>query len=344
MFRPWDEHLILSCLLVIMIFTHAIVAQDNQIPIEKFVSMLPIGQTEISAESIMSFILENPQILNKALKSQLVEKSRFLSDLNLEFKTFKANGTDSLLGLGIGYNYQRDLVMTTIKEKTARQTGLSLAFQTHGNVAFDKDTNPNDFLDADLSFSLYNSWGGAFTTSDIIRDKLADIFQKHKEKEILLIAHSMGTIVAYEVLIDVEDEVNIDSLITIGSPLGVPFIFEKLKNDKSIVHGEESKLRTPENILTEWKNLADLDDKIARSADMSKLFKRNSHNIAPVMDVVENDYESEGIENPHKSFGYLRTPELAQIIDDFLCRGKNKLMVWFIKKFNKLKDKLPKIK
>ena len=175
MLRPWDEHLILSCLLVIMIFTYAIVAQDNQIPIEKFVSMLPIGQTEISAESIMSFILENPQILNKALKSQLVEKSRFLSDLNLEFKTFKADGTDSLLGLGIGYNYQRDLVMTTIKEKTARQTGLSLAFQTHGNVAFDKDTNPNDFLDADLSFSLYNSWGGAFTTSDIIRDKLNEL-------------------------------------------------------------------------------------------------------------------------------------------------------------------------
>jgi len=179
---------------------------------------------------------------------------------------------------------------------------------------------------------------------DIIRDNLADILQMHKEKEILLIAHSMGTIVAYEVLINVEDEVNIDSLITIGSPLGVPFIFEKLKNNKSIVPGEESKLRTPDNILTEWKSLADLDDKIARSADMSKLFKMNSHNIAPVMEVVENDYESEGIENPHKSFGYLRTPELAQIIDDFLCRGKNKLMVWFIKKFNKLKNKLPKIK
>ena len=179
---------------------------------------------------------------------------------------------------------------------------------------------------------------------DIIRDNLADILQKHKEKEILLIAHSMGTIVAYEVLINVEDEVNIDSLITIGSPLGVPFIFEKLKNDKSIVLGEESRLRTPDNILTEWKSFADLDDKIARSADMSKLFKMNSHNIAPVLEVVENDYESEGIENQHKSFGYLRTPEVAQIIDDFLCRGKNKLMVWFIKKFNKLKDKLPKIK
>jgi len=177
---------------------------------------------------------------------------------------------------------------------------------------------------------------------DIIRDKLADILQKHKEKEILFIAHSMGTIVAYEVLIDIEDEVNIDSLITIGSPLGVPFIFEKLKNDKSIVPGEESKLRTPDNILTEWINLADLDDKIARSADMTKLFKINSHNVAPVMEVVENDYESEGIENPHKSYGYLRTPEVAYIIDDFLSRGRNKFMLWIRTKFKKVKNTFTK--
>ncbi len=49
----------------------------------------------------------------------------------------------------------------------------------------------------------------------------------------------MGTIVAYEVLIKVEKEINIDTLITIGSPLGVPFIFEKLKNDKSQCPGRK---------------------------------------------------------------------------------------------------------
>jgi len=177
---------------------------------------------------------------------------------------------------------------------------------------------------------------------DIIRNKLADILQRHKDKDILLIAHSMGTIVAYEVLIDVEDEINIDSLITIGSPLGVPFIFEKLKNDGSIVAGEGRKLRTPENILTGWKSFADLDDKIARSADMSKLFKTNSHSVAPVMEVVENDYESEGIENPHKSYGYLRTPEVAQIIDDFLARGRNKFILWLRRKFEIVKYKFTK--
>jgi hypothetical protein len=179
---------------------------------------------------------------------------------------------------------------------------------------------------------------------DIIREKITNALKKHKRKEVLLIAHSMGSIVSYDVLIQSENEIKIDSLITIGSPLGVPFIFDKLKNDFSVVQGDDKKLRTPENILTEWQNLADTEDKVAQSADLRKLFAANSHNVVPTMRLVDNDYESEGIQNPHKSFGYLRTPELALIVDDFLCRGKNRLIIWFTKKFNKLKDKLPKIK
>ena len=177
---------------------------------------------------------------------------------------------------------------------------------------------------------------------DIILEKLVNKLRKYKEKDILLIAHSMGTIVAYEVLLNVENEVNIESLITIGSPLGVPFIFDKLKNEKSIVPGDDSKLRTPDNILKEWNILADLDDKIARSADMSKLFKMNSHNVAPVMEIVENDFESEGIENPHKSYGYLRTPQVAHIIDEFLARGRNKFILWLSRRIKLAKNMFTK--
>ncbi len=179
---------------------------------------------------------------------------------------------------------------------------------------------------------------------DIIRDRITDALKKHKRKDILLISHSMGTIVTYEVLIQSEKELEIDSLITIGAPLGVPFIFDKLRNDLSVVPEDSDKLKTPKNILTEWENLADTEDKVAQSADLRKLFAPNSHNVAPTMRLVDNDYQSEGIENPHKSFGYLRTPELAQIIDDFLCRGKYKFVIWLTKKFYQIKDKLPKIK
>ncbi len=179
-------------------------------------------------------------------------------------------------------------------------------------------------------------------TQNVIKDKLYDILKKHQHKEILLIAHSMGSIVAYDVLIQHEKDIKIDSLLTIGSPLGVPFILDKLKNDISVDPKDDKKLRTPDNILHEWINYADPEDKVAQHVTLNELFTPNSKNISPACDLIYNDYESEGIKNPHKSFGYLRACEVAEVIDKFLCHGKNKVMIWFTKKLNKLRDKLPK--
>jgi len=179
---------------------------------------------------------------------------------------------------------------------------------------------------------------------DVIREKLYYVLKRHQDKEILLIAHSMGSIVAYDVLIQHEKEIKIDSLLTIGSPLGVPFIYDKLRNNFSTDSEDEKKLRTPDNILYEWINYADPEDKVAQHVTLENIFKTNSNNVSPKCDLIYNDYENEGIKNPHKSFGYLRACEVAEVIDKFLCRGKNKAMVWIVKKFNKLRDKLPKVK
>jgi hypothetical protein len=200
------------------------------------------------------------------------------------------------------------------------------------------------FKDLEIYFtqqSIHNDKSD-FLAKDIIRERITETLKGHSEQEILLIAHSMGSIVSYDVLVHSENDIKIDTHITIGSPLGVPFIFNKLKDDTSISSDDNNKLRTPENILNEWANLADPEDKLARSADLSKLFKINSHNIAPVMELVNNDYESEGIENPHKSYGYLRTPEIAQIIDEFLSRDKNRFVILLSRMFNHLKIRLTK--
>jgi hypothetical protein len=182
---------------------------------------------------------------------------------------------------------------------------------------------------------------------DEIRLKLINTLKKHSGKDILLITHSMGSIVSYDVLIHSENDVKIDSLVTMGSPLGIPFMFDKLKNELSKVPDDDNRLRTPENILTEWINLADLADKLAQKAGLRKIFKMNSREVGPDIKLIYNDYESEGIENPHKSFGYLRTPELAHIVNDFLHRGKNKFIIWLKKRLNQfflwLKQKYDRI-
>jgi len=166
---------------------------------------------------------------------------------------------------------------------------------------------------------------------DVIQERLHQVLLKHKDKDILLISHSMGTIVAYDVLSKYNNELNINTWVTTGSPLGVPFIYGELKFES---HQTKSSLAvTPNSITSNWFNLADLNDKLAVNYELDKLFAPNIHGIKPGAMLINNDYESNGIKNPHKTYGYLRSPELSQIIDNFLCIGKSKFSIWMRKKF-----------
>jgi hypothetical protein len=80
-----------------------------------------------------------------------------------------------------------------------------------------------------------------------------------------------------------------------------------------------------------WYNFSDLHDKVAFNYNLADDYGANSKNILAVDSVVYNDYEIEGKRNPHKSYGYLRTPELAKVVIDFLARDKNKLSIWLRK-------------
>src|SRR2546425_234591 len=59
-----------------------------------------------------------------------------------------------------------------------------------------------------------------------IRDRLSSVLARHRDKKILLIAHSMGSIIAYDVLREHErsNPVTVQHLVTIGSPLGLPIV------------------------------------------------------------------------------------------------------------------------
>ena len=60
-----------------------------------------------------------------------------------------------------------------------------------------------------------------------LRDILKDEILKHKEKRIMILSHSMGTIIAYDVLRDIGKQfprLIIDHFVTLGSPLGMPHV------------------------------------------------------------------------------------------------------------------------
>lgn len=169
---------------------------------------------------------------------------------------------------------------------------------------------------------------------DVIREKLKNILFKYRNDKIMLIAHSMGSIIAYDVLLR-NKEIKADYLISEGSPIAVPYIFGQMKYSLEDILPNIDKLPTPDNITKAWYNLYDPEDKLAQYSILPELFDPNINKIIPISEAVKNDYENEGVENPHKIYGYLRSERNAQLISEFLTKDKNKIILWFQDKIGK---------
>jgi len=164
---------------------------------------------------------------------------------------------------------------------------------------------------------------------DVMIERLASVLEKNKSKQIMLIAHSMGSLIAYDTLLRYEGKVCIDTCMTIGSPLGHKYVVQKTLASREGSGG----LRVPENIETRWYNLNDRDDKIALVPQLAALYKPNAKGVSVKDSFVKNMYAVSGMKNPHKSYGYLRTPEVAAAIKDFFTVKEKKPAFSFFKKF-----------
>lgn len=154
-----------------------------------------------------------------------------------------------------------------------------------------------------------------------IQQKLSDALAAAHQagQHILLIAHSMGSIVAFDVLSTIESTLpgfRVHHLITVGSPLGFHQVKKKIR-------AEDVPLRVPETVEA-WTNLADRKDKVASDTRLRTDYKSNRRGVGVVDRLVINGYVAppppghEGKPNPHKIYGYLRTPELSEAIDRFI--------------------------
>ena len=84
-------------------------------------------------------------------------------------------------------------------------------------------------------------------------------------------------------------------------------------------------MATPPGVTNKWYNLADIMDKVALNYKLSDDFIQNIAGVAPEDFLVINNFETDGVKNPHKSFGYLRTPEFSEILNDFIGDEKRNL-------------------
>lgn len=148
---------------------------------------------------------------------------------------------------------------------------------------------------------------------DAVRERLRERLRAAHagSREIMLIAHSMGSIIAYDVLAAAGRTLpglRISHFVTVGSPLGLSPVKEILA----------APLRVPE-CVARWTNHADPRDHVARwDTRLASDFRKNSAGAAISDHLVINGYVSpSGIPNPHKIYGYLRTPEMSELIASF---------------------------
>jgi len=155
-----------------------------------------------------------------------------------------------------------------------------------------------------------------------IMDRFYHLLHRYRDKKIMIIAHSMGTIIAYDALSRMDCDKIIDILLTAGSPLGQPNIMGKLAGEDS----SYSAIRTPE-CVQRWVNLSDFHDVIAMNYALKDDYMPNSRRVSPEDRVVKNTYVWEGEPNAHNVYGYLQTPECAQVVDTFLKYERSRLSI-----------------
>jgi hypothetical protein len=135
------------------------------------------------------------------------------------------------------------------------------------------------------------------------------------QRPILLIAHSMGSVIAYDSLWELShegrDRAHVDLLLTMGSPLGQRFLQKRLKGAAKTGYG-----RYPTNIRA-WKNLAAV-------GDLTSLDRALVNDFAEMLELgllenfedeaVLNHYRLNGELNVHAEYGYLVNEKTAHTI------------------------------
>jgi hypothetical protein len=123
---------------------------------------------------------------------------------------------------------------------------------------------------------------------------------------VLLIAHSMGSVIAYDSLWEMShssrDHLRLDMLLTMGSPLGQQFMQKRLKGA-----GQPGYARYPTNIQR-WKNLAAI-------GDLTALDRRLSDDFDGMLELGLLDrFEDERLLTWFRLYGYLVHEKTARTV------------------------------
>ncbi|MDR0843314.1 MAG: alpha/beta hydrolase [Acidobacteriota bacterium] len=209
----------------------------------------------------------------------------------------------------------------------------------HAFPAVTESVMKKRFKEIELYYSSDAVGKAKATAQEELRSILSEALAKYRKRRIVLIGHSMGSLIACDVLYSLGFE--IDTFITAGSPLGIPLIAEKIREEQCAAvasqggqdshsghnghggHNKDKKLKAPEAITGAWYNLYDPQDELACHYRLGEVFAHNSAGVAPQDLEVTNDYRIGERVNPHKIYGYLRCREISEILLKLITANKS---------------------
>ncbi len=173
----------------------------------------------------------------------------------------------------------------------------------------------------DLKRYVQNRSEIAEHTRQILKTSLRQA--RDAKRPILLMAHSMGSVIAYESLWQMSranrEPMQIDLLLTMGSPLGQNYIQKRLKGSDAI-----GNVRYPDNINS-WVNLSAVGDLTAIKPALRSSFRGMLQGglLADIDDrQIDNWFRLDGVLNTHSEYGYLANSETAAIVSKWWnCRS-----------------------
>ena len=164
-----------------------------------------------------------------------------------------------------------------------------------------------------------------FNNTDDVARKIRDLLKQtlrpmlEKQDNVLLIGHSLGSVIAYDTLWELSRQEGITGkvdFLTLGSPMGLHYVQRRLLG----INGQGEK-KYPD-LIRHWMNLS-------AEGDVTALNQNFSESFHPMLELglvesiedhchgIYNFFRSDAGLNCHRSYGYMVSPAVGSIIADW---------------------------
>jgi len=316
-----------------IIFVHGLASKPPGTDLHRLWKKAFIENIRIDSKSIASELEDNPDIFQSAywanaIPDHIEDTAEYVTSLNKE--------VNKVIGIRRREKNQLHIKKDGWVAAKAMKFGLSIV-DALGSALTIKDNVIEEYM---REVRLYRN--DQFIAEQI-RKPLEDILTAvwDKRHKVVLISHSMGTFIAYDVLWKFSHRSEekytkyrnnkVDYFITMGSPLGDEqlrdfMLIERWKKATESEKEEERNRIYPLNIK-QWHNFSAYGDVVCHDSTLDDDFFKGMkqhvkrYKASELRDYTKlyNPFENgEGKKNPHKSYGYLIQPKLSEKFKEFM--------------------------